>query len=521
MKARLLLLVLLSVLTLLRWTWTASRAITPDECYFALCGLTPAPAYFDGPPGVPLCVAFGIRTVGADGFGAALLWPVFAFVATWAMYQLLAPLAGGRRAISIALLLNLLPAFNRSALAPDSALPVAMFTLCFLAASWRALESRSVLWWIASGLCAAAGLFFAYSAALMIPSMALILLASHRWRRELLAPGFWTAAALPGIVFAMLLAWNSNHGWVHFIGGTWQTAIHLEWLRLPAGLQTAAAGLSPLVTIAVACGFVFTLREIRFSPKARFLGIPASLSLLMAAYFTLAGSPSASVGFIAASLSLPLVSWIPGHDGENKENCRKSQRAIVMILRSILLVPGSPLFMPAVFLTAGIWTALPMARTTSGGPAVSPELVAQIESIRRSVAGSSMPAFLIAENASLAAAISLHLQHTPDAPEGHPPVYVVESPCADSQYALWPRYDQFSEGAPPNLQNIQDPFTEQEGFNAFVGRSAVYVSTQVPDDLPQAITAAFANVRLLAEVLVPGAPVYRLYLCSDYQTLPL
>lgn len=497
--------------------WSASRDITPDEAYLALCGMTPAPAYFDGPPGVPLCVAFGTRTLDASGLGAALLWPAFAFAASMAMYYLLAPLTGSRSAVALALLLNFLPAFNRAALVPDAALPVTMLTLGFLAACWRALENSSAFWWSISGLCAAGGLLFAYSAAFMIPAIILVLFASRRWRRELLAPGLWMAAALPVIVFAMLVTWNSNHGWVHFIGGTWQTALHFQWLRLPALLRVAVQGLSPLVTVAVVCGLLFCLRNIRVSPKAKFLCMPALMAFAFTAYSMLTGHAWASFGLIAAALAVALISWIAG-----REECnRKHDRPAAAALQQILHIPHSPLFVPAVFLTAAVWTALPMAHMASRPPAVSPELAAQIEIVRRSVSGNT-PAFLVAEGAPLASAVALYLDNTRGVPQGHPPVYVVESPFADSQFALWPRYDQFSEGSTPaDLQNSQDPFTEQEGVNPFIGRSAVYITTQAPDDIPQAITAAFASVRLLAEVSAPGGALYRLYLCSDYQTLPL
>jgi hypothetical protein len=106
-------------------------------------------------------------------------------------------------------------------------------------------------------------------------------------------------------------------------------------------------------------------------------------------------------------------------------------------------------------------------------------------------------------------------------PAGHPPVYVVESPYADSQFALWPRYDQFVEAPKPTAEEAQDPFTEQDGTNPFLWRSALYITPQKPDNLPQAITAAFASHRLLAEITTPSGEILRVYLCSEYETLPL
>ncbi len=514
------LLIVLAAFTLVRWTWNAPHSISPDEAYLALCGAVPAPAYFDGPPGTPVCVAIGTHFAGVCGLGAALLWPVFAFVASVAMFYLVTPLAGQRAAVSLALLLNLLPAFNHAALVPGAAMPVVMFSLCFLACSWRAVDNGSVLWWVSAGGCAAGGLLFGYAAGFLIPALALALAASRRWRRQILAPGFWIAAAMPSLVFGILLAWNSSHGWIHFICGTWQTALHLDWSRIPQGVKLAAGQVSPLVLVALACGFAFGIPMVRFSPKAKFIFIPAALAAAIAAYRMLTGGLCEDAGLIATVLALPLLSWLPSA-GDEAPQFRSLTSPLRPALRIAALFPRSPLFLPAVFLTAAIWTAAPLlgggARTRA---LVNADVVREIEFLRQS-AGSGMSAFLIAQNAPLASAISLHLRDQAHVPPGHPPVYVVESPFADSQYALWPRYDQFTDAPPLPLQTESDPFTEQEGANQFIGRTALYISTESPDQLPQAIVAAFGSHRLLAEITAASGQTLRVYLCSDYQTLPL
>ncbi len=517
MSARILF-VMLAAFTLVRWAWNAPRDISPDEAYLALCGTAPAPAYFDGPPGAPVCVALGTRVAGVSGFGAALLWPVFALAASIAMFCLVAPLAGRHAAISLALLLNLLPAFNDASLVPGTAMPVAMFSLCFLACSWRAVDTGSGSWWIMSGACAAGGLLFGYAAGLLIPALALTLAASRRWRRQFLEPGFQIAAAMPALVLAMLLAWNASHGWIHFIGGTWQTALHLDWSQLPRGVRLAAGELSPLVLVAVAFGLVFTLPIVRFSPKAKFLFVPAALALLIAAYRILTGAPCGDAGVVAAALTLPLLAWLPptSRDASQFRNLIPPLRGAAGLAA---LFPRSPLFLPAVFFTAAIWTAVPLWRCgVRPPPSANADVVHQIELLRQSA---GIPVFLIAQNAPLASAVSLHLRDTATVPAGHPPVYVVESPFADSQYALWPRYDQFTEAPPAPQQTGSDPFTEQEGVNQFIGLAALYITTESPDQLPQAIVAAFGSHRLLAEITVPSGQTLRVYLCSDYQTLPL
>ena len=94
MKTRGLLLLSLALLTLLRWMWLAPQELPPSGAYLALCGHSPSIAYFDGPGATAVGVALGTRWAGASALGAALLWPVFAALATLAMYLLVAPLMG-------------------------------------------------------------------------------------------------------------------------------------------------------------------------------------------------------------------------------------------------------------------------------------------------------------------------------------------------------------------------------------------------------------------------------------------
>ena len=517
MNTRLLLALFLATLTVLRWSWNADHEISPEAAYLALCGNSPAPAYYDGPPGTAICAALGTALAGSSALGAALLWPVFAFIATIALYQLVAPLCGTRAAFTLAILLNLLPAFNQASLVPGSALPIAMFALGFMACGWRGLDSGSVAWWLLAGLCAAGGLLFGYVAWFLVPSLGLVLLASRRWRKQFRAPGFWVAALPPVLVLTMLLAWNAMHGWVHFIGGTWQTAFTFDWLKLPSGLASATSSLSPLVVVAVAAGFLSCLRVIRVAPKAKFLALPALSALTVAAYLVLSGSAASGIGLAAAALALPLLAWLPAEPAASRTRSTSLPLRLVHLMREAIC---SPLFLSGVFLTAALATFVSLARTTPPGNPVSAPVVGEIEALR-SANTQSQPVFLIAENAALASAIALHLQGADPSLPGHPPAYVLESPFADSQYALWPRYDEFAEAEAPLPPGAADPFTEQAGGNPFLGRSALYITTQAPDDLPQAITAAFAAHRLLAEITTPSGQILRIFLCEDYQTLPL
>ena len=494
MNPRFLLLALLALVSVLRWLWLAPQHLSPSGAYLALCGYAPAIAYFDGPGATAVCSAYGIRLAGAGALGASLFWPVFAVIATFALYHLVAPISGPRAATSAAVLLNLLPSFNTAAVHPTCALPLAMFALGFAACAWRALESSSLWWWLGAGLCAAGGLLFDYLAWFFLPALLLVMLASHRWRSALLEPGFWLAAALPLAVLAWLLMWNAENGWVHFIGGTWQTATSLDGRRLPSDISAAAWAVSPLLFVALAGGTYFALREVRVARRAKFLAILALFAVLIAVYLGLRGEATQAAGLVAAALTLPLLAWLP--------------------------VPSAMLGL--VFASAALWTSFSLGAMQPAAPTVTPQVVREIETLRAAqTTDPASPVFLIARDATLASALALHLPDTSFVPAGHPPVYVVESPYADSQYALWPRYDQFVDAPKPAADEAPDPFTEQDGANPFLWRSALYITPQTPDQLPQAITAAFATHRLLAEISTPSGEILRVYLCSEYETLPL
>ncbi|MBU3664424.1 MAG: glycosyltransferase family 39 protein [Chthoniobacterales bacterium] len=500
MRGRLILLFFLALVTALRWAVLAPQELSASDSYLALCGEAPDVATFDGPAGVPLLVHAGIKLAGASALGARLAWPLLAFWATVAVYLLIARIADKRAALAGAAALNLFPAFNTAALEATPALPVALFALSFAACAWRALENDSAVWWLASGLSAAAALFFSYSAWLLVPALAVVLCASHRWRKQLLLPGFWMSALAPAIVLALLLHWNSTHGWVHFIGQTLRSSLSLHWAQSFRILTDIARDFTPFFAPCLIAAICLALVQSSASRRAKFLLVPALAASIQAAYVALRGGTAHTEMLLAGTLTVPLLSWIPGYIGK-----WRVQGLVV-----------------AAYPAAAVWTALALAVGQPPPAKISGESVEAIEKLRlEQSATTGTPVFLIAENALLASSIALRLKDSTFAVPGHPSVYVLESPYADSQFALWPRYDQFVDAPRQAALEGADPFTEQSGTNLFIGRSALFVGTAAPGNLPQAVTAAFGAVRLVAEIETAPGQILRIYLCSDYSTLPL
>jgi hypothetical protein len=293
------------------------------------------------------------------------------------MYFIVAGLAGVRAGWAAAVLLNLLPAFNTAATTPTCTMPLAMCALSFLACAWRALDTSSPAWWGAAGLCAAGGLLFDYLAWFFWPALLLVMLASHRWRPRLLEPGIWIAA-LPTLgVITWLMFWNADHGWVHFIGGTWQTATSLDLRALPRGIYGAAFAASPLLLVAMAGGLYFALRDARVARRAKFLAIPASIAATVALYILLRGEPPQTAGLLAAALAIPLLAWLPA--------------------------PGP--WLTVIFVSAALWTAGYLAMQPARQATITREVTEEIEKLRGTeTADAGAPVFLIAQNATTASA---------------------------------------------------------------------------------------------------------------------
>ena len=67
-------------------------------------------------------------------------------------------------------------------------------------------------------------------------------------------------------------------------------------------------------------------------------------------------------------------------------------------------------------------------------------------------------------------------------------------------------------------------YTEEKSASPFLGRNALYITTETKEELPQTITGAFGAVGLLKElpIEINGRPqVIRIYQCEDYRSLAL
>lgn len=128
-------------------------------------------------------------------------------------------------------------------------------------------------------------------------------------------------------------------------------------------------------------------------------------------------------------------------------------------------------------------------------------------------------AILIAETPGLAALLGNSLTiNYPERPAA-PSVFMAESPSLNSSFALWPGY------ADAVAASVKDPlYTEEKSVSPFLGRNALYITTESKEELPQTITGAFNAVALLQEVPITvngRQQILRIYQCEAYRSLSL
>ncbi|MGA9576188.1 MAG: glycosyltransferase family 39 protein [Terrimicrobiaceae bacterium] len=472
---------------------------SPSEAYYFLCSQNPAPAYFDGPGGTAAVTKFASLETNSD-----IIWrvaaPIWALCATFACFGLVRSLSGTGRGVCVALLLNALPAFNIAALRVGPELPALTFVLLGMLAAWRALKANRgrLLCWAGAGLLFGAASWFAYAAAAILLGLSCIAL--HNPERRRAAADFYGLLFLlgiPALCVTPSLLWNAEQDWIPIAGGTFRTIWAFDSASFLQSLSAMLRGFSPLLLLAIPLGCLLAFLDWRKgNAEARFIfwcGLPG---VLLGIYFVLRGGS----GIVYFLLVAPLL-----------------------LLKAMDLFASRPRVAAglrwAAVILAGIFSLhaiLEAVRAGRGWRLAASELGGVF--LERSAEGQN-DLFLIAEDAKLASVLGYYLRNDFVAPAGHPTVYVRESQDLSNQFAFWPSYADFTETG----QVSDEYFTEQQAENAFLGRSALYITHERRGDLPQAIEAAFDSVSLFREL--PGAgddsrPLY-IYLCLIYQTLPL
>ena len=478
-------LVFLGILALLRIVWLATQGTAPQEAYYWMCGDRLAAAYFDGPPATAYLVRFLVFFTGGSLEIFRLAWPLIGLFACWLAFLLIRTIFNEAVASWTLIALNSLPVFNAHCVTVGPWMPALVCMLGGLLAAHSAIEGRRKDW-LPAAACFALACLFRYEAVLVPLGFCVALLAVLRKRQK---PDWAALAALIVLPLAVLwspLVWNANLEWIPIANGTLQT----WWRPQPGGWSrnlteffkeySFAGGLALLAGFA--CLGIGSLKR----GGARFLlfamGFPAlwavyqfliGRSFSTAAWLALAPALAALIGLFARSRWMPLIG--------------SAVVALALFQSAVMLREEG--------LMRGIWSSI----------------AKEVHKATRDIPASEGGGFLIAENTDQASMLAVFFKTT--AGSKYPPVFVPESPALTSQFGLWPSYADFV----ASDIVVDEFFTEQKGYNLFAGRNALFLGSE----LPQTIKGAFTQVSPIRKIHLPDGGELTIFLCLDYQTLPL
>ncbi len=479
------LLSILGILALLRIVWLATQSLAPQEAYYWMCGDRLAAAYFDGPPATAYLVKFlGFFTGGSLEI-LRLVWPLLALFAGWLAFLVVRIIFNASVAAWTVVVLNSLPVFNSHSVTVGPWMPALICVLGGLLAAHSAIEGRRKDW-LPAAACFALACLFRYEAVLVPLGFCILILAVLRKREQ---PDWAALAALVVLPLAVLwspLAWNAKLEWIPIAGGTLQT----WWRPQPGGWRR---------------NLIEFFREYSFAGGLALLGGLATLAL--------ESVKRGGVRFLFVAAAGP-AAWAIYHFMIGRNFSTASWLALVPMLAALIGYFARSRWMPLVgssvvalaLLQSGI-----MLREEGQMRGAWSSVAKEVHKATREIPASDGGGFLIAENTDQASVLAVFFKSA--AGSAYPPVFVPESPALTSQFGLWPSYADF---VASDLV-VDEFFTEQKGYNLFAGKNALYLGS----DLPQTIKGAFAQVSPLRKIRLPDGGELKIFLCLDYQTLPL
>lgn len=525
MTPRRLLFLFLAILTGMRLFMIAQPELTPDEAYYHLWSERIDYCYYSKGPGVAATIWLGTHIFGANEFGVRFFSPLLALGTSLLMFRLARRLYGEPIAIWTVLMINVVPIFNAgSLLMTIDALSIFFWTAA-LYTFWRALELSPHFsrWWPFTGALIGIGFLCKYTNAMELLSIALLLLLTAKYRRELARPGFyWMLAAFLPFTLPPII-WNARHDWItlsHLSArGGLQKAFSLNVGELLTFFIQHFGAYSPLIFAAMIVGLIWALPQCRHHFKPRFL--MAFTLPLWGLYLWLSLKQSGEANWTApAMVTLAILATARWYEAAQRGAWQR---------RFALAALGVGALMSVVALNTDSIRRVGVPLSYELDPSkrlrgwrASAENLEQVRAEFEAKVG--QPVFLIANSYGVAAGLSFYLMEKRVEGPRHPPIYFPESQQIENQFSFWPRYDEFiavpKESLPQNAY-----FTEEQGLNPFHGRCALYITDRAEEKAPSRIKGGFEKVEMIAcfDQLRHGLPLrqWRIFACYNYKSLDL
>jgi hypothetical protein len=205
------------LLSLPRLVAAARLGLLSDEAYYALWSMYPSPGYYDHSPAIAWIIAAGRAVFGEGALAIRIVTNLLGLVTLAALYRLgvllfrdarIGALAGFFYAVSLA------AAISFSVATPDGP-STSMWVLALWAMAEFARGGRAG-WWLAVGAFAGLGLLSKYTNVMLAPGILLYLLGDARRRSWFAHWQLWAGAGLALLLFAPVVWWNAQNGWISF-----------------------------------------------------------------------------------------------------------------------------------------------------------------------------------------------------------------------------------------------------------------------------------------------------------------
>jgi len=512
-------------LTAIRLTLLGTTDLSGDEAYYWMWSQHLAPAYFSKGPGIAFAIRASTALLGATEFGVRFWSPILGAGTSLILYYLSRRLFNDAIAFWTVVALNVTPIFCVGNLAMTIDPLSIFFWTAAMFTFWLALEQSPYFsWhWPVTGLCVGLGFLCKYTNALELISIVLALALVPRWRGEFRNAGFWSLLAVFALCTIPAIVWNTSHAWITLIHlrsrGGLDSAPGLHPLELIQFLSEHFATYSPIFFLALAWAAIASWRRAWQQFKLSYLmcfALPVfTLYFLLA--FNKAGAPNWD-GLAFLSLApLTVFYWWERLQANVRLQICAGVGLFLSLLMSVLVL-DTDLIRSAGFHFPRRDPSNRLRGWKSATAAVE-ELRGEFE---RKI---GQPLFLVADGRDRASEISFYLRDKRMEGPGHPPVYLVESQDLQNQFSFWPRYDEFVALPASTPRSPNEVYTEENGINPFVDRSALFIQESARDQPPHNIRAGFQSTNRVATIEVRrfGEVVRTLqvYLCQNYRTLPL
>jgi hypothetical protein len=516
--------IFLFVLTVVRLALLNATQLSPDEAYYWMWGQRPALSYFSKGPGVAFVIRSSTALFGDNEFGVRFWSPLFAagtsLLLYYFAYRLFSALAGFWTVVA----LNITPIFNLGSLV----LTIDPLSIFFWVAAfytfWLALERSPKFswWWPFTGLLIGLGFLCKFTNALELISILLVLLLTRDLRREFLRPSLYLLLFVFALCTIPPLVWNSQHAWITLAHlkarGSLDHAPGFHPLELLSFLGEHFGTYSPLLFLGLVWAVIASWRRAAQSFKVLYLlwfGLPVFL------FYTILSLNKAAApnwdGLAFLSLGILAISYWRERSAARvaAKNWTKAAVVLSLVMSALLvalLVNGRGLD----------FRGRDPSDRLRGWRSFA-EAVNQVRSDFEKQTGK--PVFLIADARDRASELAFYLPDKRVEGPGHPPVYLPESQDMVNQFSFWPRYDEFVPMPPNAARDANEVYTEEQGENLFVGRTALYLEQGKPERAPRNIRGAFGRMERIATIEVrTGGRLLRtvqIYACYDYRTMPL